>query len=307
MKAKNLLFFVAVLSFLVSCHSNPPAEEETVAKVQTPVTVTSITNEPLSDFAELNATSAFLQKSYVKASSSGYLQAVNTQLGQFVNKGKILFTTITREARAIGNTINALDPDFKFTGITNIRANDNGYITELSHQEGDYVQEGDQLAVINSASSFVFILNLPYELRQFAMDNKNIELTLPDGEKLSGSISSAMQTVDSLSQTQKLIIKVNTKHPIPENLIAKVRLLKTEHSHATSILKGAVLTNETQDEFWVMKLINDTTAVKLPVKKGIESAERVEILSPVFSPKDRIILTGNYGLSDTAKVKIIKP
>jgi len=306
MKAQNLLFFVVVLSFLISCHSNTPVAEETEAVVQTPVTVTSINNEPLSEYKELNATSTFLQKSYVKASSNGYLQAVNTQLGQFVSKGKILFTTITKEAKAIGNTINALDPDFKFTGITNIRANDNGYISEISHQEGDYVQDGERLAVISNTSSFVFVLYLPYEFGQIARDNPQVELTLPDGEKLSGSISSAMPTVDSVSQTQRLIIKVNTKHPIPENLIAKVRLLKTEHSHAASLPKGAVLTNETQDEFWVMKLINDTTAVKVPVKKGIETAEHVEILSPGFSPGDRIILTGNYGLSDTAKVKIIK-
>jgi len=204
MKTQNLLFFVAVLSFLMSCHSNPTVEEQTEAEVQTPVTVTSINNGSLSEYTELNATSAFLQKSYVKASSNGYLQAVNIQLGQFVNKGKILFTTITKEAKSIGNTINALDPDFKFTGITNIRANDNGYISEISHQEGDYVQDGERLAVISNTSSFVFLLYLPYEFIQYARDNKQIELTLPDGEKLSGSISSAMPTVDSVSQTQRL-------------------------------------------------------------------------------------------------------
>ncbi|MGZ4000102.1 MAG: hypothetical protein ACXVIY_05715, partial [Mucilaginibacter sp.] len=64
------------------------------------------------------------------------------------------------------------------------------------------------------------------------------------------------------------------------------------------------LANETQTEFWVMKMINATTAVKVPVTKGIESGDRVEILSPKFSPQDKIIVTGNYGLTDTAKVKI---
>jgi hypothetical protein len=33
-----------------------------------------------------------------------------------------------------------------------------------------------------------------------------------------------------------------------------------------------------------MKLINDTTAVKTPVKKGIQSGGKVEILSPKFDP-----------------------
>jgi hypothetical protein len=55
-----------------------------------------------------------------------------------------------------------------------------------------------------------------------------------------------------------------------------------------------------------MKLINPTTAVKVPVTKGIESGDRVEILSPKFSAQDKIVVTGNYGLADTAKVKIVQ-
>jgi hypothetical protein len=33
----------------------------------------------------------------------------------------------------------------------------------------------------------------------------------------------------------------------------------------------------------------------------------VEIISPKFNPNDRIAVSGNYGLADTAKVKIVKP
>jgi hypothetical protein len=53
-----------------------------------------------------------------------------------------------------------------------------------------------------------------------------------------------------------------------------------------------------------MKLIDSATAVKVPVRKGIETKDRVEILEPVFSPGDKILVTGNYGLPDTAKVKV---
>ena len=68
--------------------------------------------------------------------------------------------------------------------------------------------------------------------------------------------------------------------------------------------KGAVLANETQSEFWVMKLINDTMAVKVDIKKGLENSEKVEITSPSFLKTDRFLMTGNYGLPDTAIVKI---
>jgi hypothetical protein len=70
--------------------------------------------------------------------------------------------------------------------------------------------------------------------------------------------------------------------------------------------KQAVLGDETQTTFWVMKLINDSTAVKIIVNKGFENNEEVEITNPEFLPSDRIVRTGNYGLPDTARITIVK-
>jgi multidrug efflux pump subunit AcrA (membrane-fusion protein) len=306
-KPLTILFACLALTALYSCSGNKPADEEAAAESQTPITVTTIGNSALADSIELNATSSFLQKNYVSANAIGYIQKVSVQLGHYVEKGQLMFTLKTKEAQSIGNTINVLDTTFKFSGINNIRASRSGFVTQLLHQVGDYVQDGEQLAIISDRESFAFVLQLPYELRSVIANNQNMVLTLPDGEKLNGHIASLMPSVDSLSQTQGIVIKVNNTHPIPENLVAKVLIIKTAKSSAPSLPKSAVLSNETQNEFWVMKLINDTIAVKTPVKKGIESGGKIEILSPTFNPADRVAITGNYGLADTAKVKIVKP
>ncbi|RWY48197.1 HlyD family efflux transporter periplasmic adaptor subunit [Mucilaginibacter gilvus] len=295
-----------VIAAVFSCGGNKAAEEE-VANPQTPVTITNIDNSALADSIELNATSSFLQKNYVKANAIGYIKKVNIQPGHYVEKGQLMFTIKTKEAQSIGNTINVLDTTFKFSGINNIRASRSGYVTDLIHQVGDYVQDGEQLATISDRESFAFVLQLPYELKKVMQNNQNLVLTLPDGEKLNGRVVSTMPSVDTVSQTQGIVIKVNNSHPIPENLVAKALIIKTAKSSAPSLPKSAVLSNETQDEFWVMKLINDTTAIKIPVKKGIESGGKVEIVSPKFNTNDRIAVSGNYGLADTAKVKIVKP
>jgi multidrug efflux pump subunit AcrA (membrane-fusion protein) len=270
----------------------------------TPVTVASISNSPLNDSIELNAVSAFLQKSYVKANANGYLQTADVYPGKYVQVGEALFTLKTKEAQSIGNAIRQLDSSLQFSGVNTIRANQHGYITQLDHQSGDYVQDGEQLAVISDRNSFVFLLNLPYELRPFVLGKKTVALILPDGTRFSGTVGALMPSVDSASQTQNVVIKPNTAAPIPENLIAKVRILRTARPNAQSLPKSAVLTDETESNFWVMKLIDSTTAVRVPVKKGIETTDRVEVLSPGFSPTDRILVTGNYGLPDTAKVKV---
>jgi hypothetical protein len=274
------------------------------ADAGTPVTVTTVSNTSLNDSIELNAVSAFLQKSYVKAIANGYLQSADVYPGKYVETGQPLFTLKTKEAQSIGNAILQLDSTLRFSGVNTIRANQHGFITSLNHQSGDYVQDGEQLAVISDRNSFVFLLNLPYELRPVVLGKKAVLLILPDGTRLNGAIGAMMPTVDSASQTQNIVIRVNTANAIPENLIAKVRILRTARPRAQSLPKSAFLTDDTESDFWVMKLIDSATAVKVPVKKGIETADRIEVLSPVFSREDKILVTGNYGLPDTAKVKV---
>ena len=305
--ARQLLFAMGMSVLFFSCQSKDAAGGGDDAKVesQTPVTVTTINDSTLTDYIDLNATSTTLQKNFVKSNTNGYIQQANVQLGKNVSKGELLFTIKTKEAESIGNSINALDTAFKFSGVNKIKASQTGYISQLSHQTGDYVQDGEALAVISDRSSFVFLMQLPYELRQYVKQGQNVDLTLPGGSKITGMVNSFMPSVDTVSQTQGVVIKVSSGQQIPENLIAKARIVKSAKSNTASLPKSAILANETQTEFWVMKLINPTTAIKVPVTEGIQSGDRIEILSPKFSPQDKIITSGNYGLADTAKVKIV--
>lgn len=305
--AKYHLLFCFLILAVSSCNSNGAKEEpagEKKTQGGTPVTVTTISMDTLTEYTYLNATATFLQKSYVKANVNGYVQAANAALGQHVVAGQVLFTVKTKESQSIGNAVNKLDPDFKFSGVNNIKAGGSGYITQLNHQAGDYVQDGEQLAVINDENSFAFLLNLPYELKQYLQKNNNVALLLPDGTTLNGVITASMPLVDPGSQTQSVVIKVPGGKAIPENLVAKVKIVKVNKPHAQSLPKAAVLTNDTQSDFWVMMMIDSNTAAKVPVKKGVETNDKVEIAEPKFSDGDKILLTGNYGLPDTAKVTI---
>jgi multidrug efflux pump subunit AcrA (membrane-fusion protein) len=302
----SYLYFLFPLLFFGACNNKPQEKEEAQILVQTPVTVTSIARAPMEEFIELNATSSFLLKNYVKANSNGYIESARVKPGEHVNAGQVLFTMKTKEAESIGNAINQLDTSFKFSGTNTIKAGSRGFISQLNHQPGDYVQDGEQLAVISDESSFVFLLELPYELRPIVKLNTHIDVQLPDGEQVPGIISSYMPTVEAASQTIPLVIKVDPGKKIPENLIGKVKIQKTIRDNAVSLPKASVLSDETQSSFWVMKLIDSTTAIKVLVKKGIETKEQVEILSPQFKTEDKFLLTGNYGLGDTAKIRIVQ-
>ncbi len=307
-KFLNIFLLIFLAYIIQSCKSNTDNANEDISPENaiTPVTITYPGHSNINEIVELNATSAFTLKTFVKANAIGYLETSNIQLGQYVTKGKILFTIKTKEAVALGNTINNLDSSLHFDGTSTIRSPINGYITQLTYIAGDYVQDGDQLAEITDKSSFAFLLDLPYELKSFLPKNKMLLLHLSDSTLLNGYIQSELPTLDSIAQTQRYILKVNTDKLIPENLVAKVELIKQQIENATLLPKAAVLSNEEQTEFWIMKLLNDSVAVKTDVNKGIETGNSVQIINPALGDSDRIILTGNYGLSDTAKINITK-
>lgn len=289
---------------LFSCNSSSTDNTTDMPEVRTPVTVTSVTLMSLNEYIELNATSTFLQQNFVKSNLNGYIQKSNIKFGDNVHRGEVLFVLKTKEASAIGNAVNQLDSSFNFSGVNVVRADVSGFVMQLNHQAGDYVQDGEQLAVISDSKSFVFVMNVPYEDKPYVAIGKKVQVILPDNEVLEGSILSSMPLIDSVTQTQSYSIKVNSNHTIPKDLIAKVKILKSSIDNAETVTKSAVLSDETQTKYWIMKMINDSTAVKVPVMIGVEKGDTVQIVSPHFSPNDKILSGGNYGLPDTALVTV---
>lgn len=305
MKSVATIFAVSTLFVVLACKNKAASPSDAPeVETRTPVTVTTLQKGPMEEYINLNAVSIFRIKNTLKSTVTGYLQSVNVQPGDYVRRGQVLFTVKTKEAESVGNTIAQLDSSFHFKGIADIKATASGYITQLNYQSGDYVQDGEQLASIADQSSFAFLLDLPFELRPYLASNRHVQLVLPDGTVLTGTLTSPMPVVDPVSQTQSILIKVDTNQHLPENLIATVRLLKSSHPNAVFLPKAAVLTDETQSEWWVMQVIGDSMAVKVPIRKGLETGDQVEILSPRFQSGDRMLLTGNYGLPDSSLVKI---
>jgi len=279
-------------------------ESEKAVDARTPVTLTAVSKGLISDSIALNGVTSFLKKNIVKSSATGYIQKSNIKVGDYVEQGQVLFTIKTKEASAYSSPV--LDSILKFTGKFDIKATGSGIITELDKHDDDYVADGEQLCIIAQKNSQVFLLNVPYELNQEVHIGEACNIELPDKSILSGVIDSKLSAMDPVSQTESFVVKAATDKNLPENLIARIRLLKTIKSNAQALPKDAVLTDETEENFWVMKLINDSTAIKVPITKGLETSGKVEILTPHFDAKDRIILTGNYALPDTALVEITK-
>jgi biotin carboxyl carrier protein len=292
------------MGLLLSCkHSTKTTDE--VAEVKTPVTVVPVTYKSVTSTVALPAIATFMNKSIIRATTTGTIEKILISPGEFISSDQLLFTIKTREAMALDKIVKA-DSGLSFRGLVNITSHTEGVINSISYQKGDFVQEGDEMAVVSEQNSLVFILDVPFELDRFIEKNRNCRIILPDNRQINGTITGKLPEMDIQSQTIRYVVKQQSSDRLPGNLIASINLVKSTNEKAMVLPKKAVLGDETLTEFWVMKLLNDSTAIKVVVNKGFENNEEVEITRPEFLPSDRIVLSGNYGLPDTARITIIK-
>jgi biotin carboxyl carrier protein len=303
---KYFIYSLAALIIITAAGCNqrtPVSESDEEALVITPVTITPISYGPVTESIDLPAVTVYLNKSIVRSTTTGNVESISIGVGDVVKKNQLLYSIRTREASVVSSTLKE-DSTLSFSGIIKINASKEGVISTVSHQNGDFVQEGDELAVISDQSSLVFLLDTPFEFVRYVEKDKNCKIQLPDNQIIEGVITGRLPEMDPQAQTVRYMIKSNFPGHLPSNLNAVVSIIKSSRANAAVIPKDAVLGNETQTEFWVMKLINDTVAVKISVKKGFENNQEVEITAPQFLKSDRLILTGGYGLPDTARIVI---
>ncbi len=303
---KHLLYCLPLIGLLFSgCGNTTESSLATNEEIKTPVTISSVEQLDMSETVRLSATSSYLKKNQVKANTTGYIEKCLASQGSYVKAGAPLFYIRTKEAEALGKFRQG-DSTFNVKGLIVIKAPESGVLTEVNKFVNDYTNDGDVLAVIAQQNSLVFLLNVPFELRQFAAVGTNCTVMLTDSTQLNGRISKQLSTIDPVSQTLPCEVNVSSKQPLPENLVASVVLIVNQKKKTQVVDKPCVLSDETMEKFWVMKLLNDTTAIKVPVVKGIGSDNKIEIISPLFNLDDRLLYSGHYGLPDTAFVVINK-
>jgi hypothetical protein len=305
---KKIYFFIFFASIL-ACKQNKPADTaETIApKVRVPVEVISIHYGSVSNNLDLFATTVYLKRNVVTTPLPGFITRVNAHLGERVTRGQLLYELETKERRALGGNPLPGDTAMSNFGLIRVIAPTSGIVSTLDKQQpGDYVTEGVQLCVVAESGSLNFQVNVPYEYIQFARSGKSCRITLPDNSVLQAVFTTPLSNMNPAAQTQIVLAKSVDNLFLPENMVVKVSTGKGAEARRQVLLKACVLSDEMMREFWVMKLLDDSTAVKTLISIGNKNKEEIEVLSPQFNPGDKIISVGNYGLPDTASVTIRK-
>jgi multidrug efflux pump subunit AcrA (membrane-fusion protein) len=299
---KIILAYSIILS---ACHA-PSTTDQNPEKPKTNVQVTAIGSGEIKNDLVLSATSVYLRRNSVTSPMAAFITNVYVKLGDHVQKGQTIYLLESKERKALGSDISKVDASLKGFGIIQVKAPASGIITTFDKQQtGEYILEGTQLCTIAENQFLAFQVNVPYEYSNIVKPGKKCLIVLPDMSVHNAIITTPLASMNVTAQTETLLAKPDQSIFLPENLLAKVQVSPTNLGKQQVLPRSAVLSDELLKQFWVMKMQNDSTAVKVPVTLGNKNSGEIEILSPKFNSGDRIITSGNYGLADTALVNII--
>ncbi len=300
MKFKYFILSAFAIVQLYSC-KKPETAVKNQAVIVT-VKTSSVEEGNVTDIIQLNAKTVFLKKNLVQSPISGYVYAVKVKYGDLVKKNNVLFEIQSKESKALAVA------DNENMGLIKVLANSDGYVGEVVVSEtGGYVAEGAALCSIVENKNITVQANMPYEYNSAIKVGSKCKLSLPDNTTIEGTVTKILPTVDANNQTQQILISPKSNQQIPENLNITATFQKSKRNTCLMIPTSALMTNEKQTEFWVMKIVGKDMAVKIPISKGYSNQTTVEIEGIGIQKGDMIITEGAYGMEDSTKVRAPNP
>lgn len=295
---RYFILFFALLGITGCNHRSVSNENITEDKPETAVTLTHITFGKIRNNVILSATTVYQNKSVISSPIAGFITTECVRPGSIVEAGQPVFYLESKEQRVLSS------PDIQKILV---QAEKPGIVLEVQQHSGNFISEGTALCTIAETASLVFELHVPYELLKFVIPGKKCTLILPDGKQLEATIEVPLVTMNVVSQSLRIVARARSPF-LPEGMNVKVLIPTDENPDRQEMIlpKNAVQSNEQLTAHWIMKLVNDSLAVKVPVEVGNSDTGHIEIRASSLLPSDRIVLTGSYALEDSSRVVIVK-
>ncbi|MBN2616403.1 MAG: HlyD family efflux transporter periplasmic adaptor subunit [Bacteroidales bacterium] len=299
----NFLGLVVVGFLLAGCHQNSASKATHYLPLPT-VTITKPRIENKDVYTSFHGVSRYLQSVHFSAQSTGVVSNVLIQPGDEIKKGQALIVVKPVEISALEKTgtisqqmLNSRDTVF---------SNQTVLVNQVLVQEGDYIQPGNLLASAFKKNSLSALVYVPFRQVSLIAKNKNCTVEIPGKGSIHSSFGKKLFFADSTTQTQPFVVKLPSSLLLSAGINLRVQYKTGEIKNGLFIPRSALLSDEEETEFWVMKIDHGTTAVKVPVTIGWQGNKIVQILSGNLTQNDRIITEGAYGLPDGTKVQITK-
>ena len=298
-------YIVVLLLFInfASCKKKVEAISEKKAPIN--VSVVAVQQNDIKEYLTFNGVTQYQKKENIRSNVTGYISWMTYKIGDNIRNGQTFASVRTKEQDALREAIKIDSSLGKFITPITIRSNATGIINTLNITTNDYVAEGDILATVVQPKSLTVQVNVPFEYEDFVDIGTSCVILLQNEETFTAKITGKLPTIDPLAQSQSFLIAL-PDIDLPENLNVQVKTIYREAKAATTIPKTALQTNELLTEYWVMKVFNNSLAIKQKVEPQLKNDSLVQIKSMALKIGDLVITEGAYQMQDSTIVSTKK-
>lgn len=304
-KLCNLFPLISVLTLVTASCGGDKNQASSSEKPAIDVKAVLVKIRDISEYQDFNGTTQYQKKESLRANVTGYIAYLPYERGNEVQRGGTFATVRTKEQNALADAVKIDSSLAQFVKPLRITSNASGIITTLNVVKGDYVAEGDVLAVIAQPKTLVVKVNVPFSEKNDMEVGTPCQIMIPGQNTIQAQVTSRLPVIDPVNQTQAFLIALPNSQ-LPERLNVNVRTVLKQDSTALGIPHKALQTNELMTDFWVMKIFNDTLAIKEMVKPLLQNDSVVQFSSENVKKGDYVVTEGSYQMQDSTKVKIIK-
>ncbi len=288
---------------VLACNNKTNTLSEKKAPIS--VQVSEVQQHDIKEYLTFNGITQFQQKENIRSNVTGYVSWAKYKIGDPIRKGQTFATVRTKEQDALKEAVKIDSTLSKFVKPQSIQSNATGVITILNVTMNDYLAEGDILATVVQPKSLVVKVNVPYENKDYVSIGSSCEIVLQNEELITAKITGALPTIDPVAQSQIFLIALPNED-LPENLNVQVRMVYRENTMALAVTKSALQTNELLTEYWVLKLTNDSVAIKHSVIPKLKNDSLVQIESNELQIGDKVVTVGGYQMQDSTIISVQK-
>ncbi len=297
------IFYIPLVLCFFSCKEH--STTKVVLKTPISVKASNVNEQDLKEYLTFNGVTQYQKKENIRANVTGYISWMPFKIGDPIKLGQAFAHVRTKEQDALKEAIKIDSSLAKFSNPLLINSNSSGILTVLNIQKNDYVAEGDVLATISQPNSLIIQVNVPYEYEDYIKIGTVCDVIFQNGESISSKITGSLPEIDPIAQSQTFFIALPYAN-LPENLNVIVKTMYREAKKSLCIPKEALQTNELMTDFWVMKIFNDTLAIKSSVVPLLRNDSLIQIKSEDVKLNDWVITEGSYEMQDSTLVAIQK-
>lgn len=293
-----MAILLLVINFL-ACKKTVEAVSEKKAPIN--VSVVAVQQNDIKEYLTFNGVTQYQKKENIRSNVTGYISWMTYKIGDNISNGQTFASVRTKEQDALKEAVKIDSSLSKFVSPITIRSNATGVFTMLNITANDYVAEGDVLATVVQPKSLVIQVNVPYEYEDAIQIGSSCEIILQNGAVLEAKVTGTLPTIDPVAQSQIFLIALPDAN-LPENLNVQVKTIYKEDTTAMTIPKTALQTNELLSDFWVLKIVNDSMALKQKVIPLLRNDSLVQVKSEALKVNDLVITEGGYQMQDSTIV-----